>query len=104
MGSRKQEQERNRCYPKTPGLNVRSDRHSFKKIRHFITEFRALESTNSAFCSSANAYGDDAGPDNADAHEPAPHADGRANAVHRADPPVNERAGDARHACVDARE
>src|ERR1700741_2721286 len=103
MGSRKQEQERNRCYPKTPGLNVRSDRHSFKKIRHFITEFRALESTNSVFCSSVNAYGDDADPDNARAHERTPRADGHANAVRRAGPWACEHADGARHASADGR-
>src|ERR1700739_3282167 len=103
MGSRKQEQERNRCYPKTPGLNVRSDRHSFKKIRHFITAFTALESTNSVFCSSVNVYGDDADPDNAGAHELAPRADGHANAVRRADRWACAHADDVRHASADGR-
>jgi hypothetical protein len=82
---------------------VRSDRHSFKKIRHFIKEFRALESTNSVFCSSVNAYGDDADPDNADANELAPRADGCANAVRRADQWAYEHADDARHADADGR-
>ena len=82
---------------------MRSDRHSFKKIRHFITEFRALKSTNSVFCSSVNAYGDDADPDSAGAHERAPRVDGYANAVLRTDRWTCEHADDARHASADGR-
>jgi hypothetical protein len=44
-----------------------------------------------------------ADPDNADANEPAPRADGHANAVRRADRWTYEHADDARHASADGR-
>lgn len=50
-----------------------------------------------------SACGDGEGPGNAGANEPAPHADGRANAVRRADRSVYEHADDARRASADVR-
>ena len=44
-----------------------------------------------------------ADPDNADANELAPRADGHANAVRRADRWTYEHADDARHASADGR-
>ena len=51
-----------------------------------------------------NARAGDADPDNADANEQIPRADGRANAVHRADRSGHGHADDAHHANVDGRE
>jgi hypothetical protein len=51
-----------------------------------------------------NARAGDADPDNADANGQIPRADGRANAVHRADRSGHGHADDAHHANVDGRE
>jgi hypothetical protein len=51
-----------------------------------------------------NARAGDADPDNADANEQIPRADGRANVVHRADRSGHGHADDAHHANVDGRE
>ena len=60
--------------------------------------------TNHLSLLTPSARAGDADPDNADANEPILRADGRVNAVHRADRSVHGHADDAHHANVDARE
>jgi hypothetical protein len=71
-------------------------------LRAWFSPYRPITNHQSPITPSARAG--DADPDNADANEPILRADGRVNAVHRADRSVHGHADDAHHANVDARE